>query len=141
MKNLEQLNEKCFSLFGDEYKILEIISYKNYRVKVNVQHILCGHIWSVATKDFLKIGSKCPKCRKRNNGKRTTESFKNEVQEMSNGEYELLSEYIKWTEKVKILHKTCQKTFLMTPKDFCRNHRCPDCMRLSSIKNKTQDHC
>jgi len=56
-----------------------------------------------------------------------TKTFGNYVKKETNGEYELLSPYIKVHEKVIIRHNICGKEYEVTPNNFINGRRCPDC--------------
>lgn len=61
-----------------------------------------------------------------------TESFKNKVKELTNGEYELLGEYEKTHTKTRIKHLKCGYEFEMAPHSFLVGQRCPKCKYKSS---------
>ena len=58
---------------------------------------------------------------------KTPEQFKKEFYELSNGEYELLSEYYRSNINVKIKHNLCGKEFEMIPQKYLSGQRCPHC--------------
>ncbi len=62
-----------------------------------------------------------------------TESFKNKVDELTKGEYELLGEYTKTHDKTNFKHLKCNREFEMTPHNFLAGQRCPHC-RYQSVK-------
>lgn len=62
-----------------------------------------------------------------------TESFKNKVDELTKGEYELLGEYTKTHDKTTFKHLKCNREFEMTPHNFLAGQRCPHC-RYQSAK-------
>lgn len=62
-----------------------------------------------------------------------TESFKNRVDELTKGEYELLGEYTKTHDKTTFKHLKCNREFEMTPHNFLTGQRCPHC-RYQSAK-------
>lgn len=62
-----------------------------------------------------------------------TESFKNKVDELTKGEYELLGEYTKTHDKTTFKHLKCNREFEMTPHNFLAGQRCPHC-RYQSVK-------
>ena len=62
-----------------------------------------------------------------------TESFKNKVDELTKGEYELLGEYTKAHDKTTFKHLKCNREFEMTPHNFLAGQRCPHC-RYQSVK-------
>ena len=62
-----------------------------------------------------------------------TDSFKNKVDELTKGEYELLGEYTKTHDKTTFKHLKCNREFEMTPHNFLTGQRCPHC-RYQSAK-------
>lgn len=62
-----------------------------------------------------------------------TESFKNKVDELTKGEYELLGEYTKTHDKTTFKHLKCNREFEMTPHNFLAGQRCPYC-KYQSVK-------
>lgn len=59
--------------------------------------------------------------------RRTTEDFKNEVEEIVGEEYSVLGEYEKSTSKIKMCHNVCGTIFEPTPARFLSGTRCPKC--------------
>jgi len=64
-----------------------------------------------------------------NNIEKTTELFKNEVDEITNGEYELIGEYITNKIKVKMKHNICQNEYFVRPDNFIKGSKCPYCSK------------
>lgn len=59
---------------------------------------------------------------------KTTEQFAKEVNDITNGEYKLVSDYINKSTKVDISHLECNRAFKVTPNDFLnKSNRCPFC--------------
>ena len=56
-----------------------------------------------------------------------TKTFKDKVNTLTNGEYELLGEYEKTHTKTKFKHLKCGQEFEMTPHNFLSGQRCPYC--------------
>lgn len=78
----------------------------------------------------------------KNNKRKTTEEFKNEVKELVGSEFSIISEYINVKTHVKFIHNSCGNIFYMSPDHFLRGYRCPKCSykRLgSSRKIKNED--
>lgn len=59
--------------------------------------------------------------------RKTTVEFKNEVTILTNGEYELASEYVNNQTKVEIIHHKCGNHYMVTPNVFKNGRRCPYC--------------
>ena len=129
-KTHEEFVQEVKDKYGDQYEILG--TYDGCDKKVKVRHNACGTEWDIRPNDLLKK-ERCPVCGKEKlikSLRKDKEVFKKEFYEVSNGEYELLSEYVKDEEKVRIKHLgECNKEFLMTPSKFLKGQRCPHCNR------------
>lgn len=106
----------------NEYELLS--EYTRSNEKVTIQHKKCNHIYSTPAKCFIR-GNRCPKCYGKN--RKTTEEFKRQVRELTNGEFILLSNYQNNKTKVEIKHELCNKIYKVTPHDFIGGNRCPYC--------------
>lgn len=120
------INEPSYSLVSDRVK--------NCKDKVIFK---CdkGHIYKAEWTNFL-MGRRCPECKGDRISKALSndiETFKQYVLDVTNGEYECISEeYISAATKVKFVHKECGREFESTPAKFTgsknRNgSRCPHC--------------
>ena len=90
-----------------------------------MKHNKCGNEYLVRPDHFISNGRRCPYCSKRT--KKSTEEFKEEIYNLTNGEYELISEYINRETKVKIRHIKCGNEFEIKPLQFLKGGRCPKC--------------
>jgi uncharacterized CHY-type Zn-finger protein len=125
-KTHEQFVDEVKDLFGNDYTILGI--YKNTSTKILIKHNKCFYEWDVYPGNLLSGQSKCPKC----SGKirMTTESYKERIKELTNGEYEVLGEYVQFHTKVKMMHVICGYSWESKPRDFIScNNRCPRCQK------------
>jgi len=125
----EQFTERIVNLVGLEYSFLE--PYSGRHTRILCQHNKCGFIWKVEAGAFLgnknKSGSRCPMCCPVNNHKKSNDTFKKQVHDLTDGEYELVSKYKNARTKVKILHKKCGNTYEVVPYSFLHNNRCWYC--------------
>jgi len=117
----KEFQEKC----GNEYLVLD--EYINNFTKVKIKHLKCNNTFEITPQGFLKKKNKCPYCSK--NNKRNTDIFKYEINQLTNNEYELMSEYINNSTKVKIKHNTCNTIYDVTPSNFLLGYRCPVCSK------------
>src|SRR5690625_4425673 len=85
----EMYVNRVYELVGDEYEVLS--EYVKNNIKVLMLHKKCGNSFNMTTGDF-KNGRRCPHCYGK--FKKTTEQFKQEVYEVSKGEYKVLGKYI-----------------------------------------------
>lgn len=127
--------EEIKKLVGDEYSFLE--PYKNNMTKLKVRHNCekCNnHEYSVTPNKFINIGRRCPKCF--GSEKKTTESFKKEIQEKVGKDYILLSEYINTNTKVSVKHD-CGYIWDVRACDLVtKGFRCPKCNNVAPKNTK-----
>lgn len=110
------------SLAKGEY--IQLTPYIRSFKKIRVLHNKCGNTFEVLPKDFTR-GSRCPHCA--GNKRKTTKEFSDEVHNLTDGEYVLLTEYKNNRTPVTIRHDYCGKEYQVIPKDFLRGNRCPYC--------------
>lgn len=65
----------------------------------------------------------CP-CKRK---KEKADKFRKYFNETCDNEYELLTDYVKNIEHVKVKHNSCGEVYLVTPKMWKRGRRCPIC--------------
>jgi hypothetical protein len=127
-KTTDEFKLEVLALVGSEYSVIG--EYKNAHTKIEMIHNnpSCGnHRFYMSPHEFLK-GQRCPKCY--GNEKKTTEQFKREVYDLTNGEYEVLGVYINNKHKILMRHnnESCQNyEFSVSPNNFLRGVRCPAC--------------
>lgn len=108
------------------YKLLtdkneKIYSYTKLKIKCPSNHIFMMDIHH-----FNNHGNRCPKCSRCY--VKTTDEFKQELQEKTNGEYVLIDEYINAHTKVRFKHIKCNRIFINTPSCIInQGSRCPYC--------------
>ena len=68
--------------------------------------------------------------------KKTHEEFCEQFYELVGNEYSLLSKYIKYHEHVNVRHNVCGYKYFVTPANFIRGYRCPNCN--GGIKSNTE---
>lgn len=121
-KEFDKVSNGCYKLLSEYHRSTE---------KVKILHIDCGKTYEVTPKAFLK-GERCPYCN--GNPRKTTEQFSKEVKDLTCGEYLCISEYTNNRVKVRITHKKCGHTYLVTPHDFLNGNRCPYCKQSKGEK-------
>lgn len=114
--------ERFKQVAGTEYT--QITPYIRSFKKIKILHHTCGTTFEMTPKDFLR-GRRCSNCCRTK--RKSTEQFSQEVTELSNGEYKLVSQYKNNRTKVEVTHIACGFTYAVTPKDFLRGNRCPRC--------------
>lgn len=126
IKTNKEYKQEVYNLVGDEYTLLE--EYKNCGVKIKFRHncdICDNNEFYMRPTNFL-CGSRCPKCFVISITK-THEQFYQEIYNLVEDEYTLLSQYINNNEKVRMRHKICNSEYDVTPYNFLNGKRCPVC--------------
>jgi hypothetical protein len=112
------------------YKIIEQNNYEllnEYKNAGNVLHLRCKVCGDYSYKNFKHVldGRKCRNCSGLK--KKTTDEFKEIVNNLTDGEYELIGEYSTVHTKTLFLHKKCNTEYECTPANFLGDKRCPYC--------------
>jgi Zn ribbon nucleic-acid-binding protein len=121
--NHDMFTRLVYESSGTEYQFLE--RYAGKDVPLKVRHEQCGHEYTITPASFFR-GVRCPKCFKYKI-RRTTEDFRKEVNEMTNGEYVFIGDFVNVDTKANFKHIECGKEFMMRPDGFLRGRRCPHC--------------
>lgn len=111
---------KCQIEESNQYELLEFTSLYD---PCKIRSKFCGHIFDVRCQQFLKI----PRCRICFPNTITAERMAERIQSWTNGEYEMVGEYVDQNTKIKILHHKCGRIMEYMPKHFNRNAKCPFC--------------
>ncbi len=125
-KTHEEFTKQVFNLVENEYTVLG--KYESTHKKVLTRHNKCGCTWMVEPNAFLK-GSRCPKCY--GNIRKSTNSFKHEVEKLVGNEYAVIDEYKNNRTKIKFKHNKCGTVYKERPYKFLEGCRCPICTKLS----------
>jgi len=135
-KTTEDFKKEIFDLVGDEYTLIS--EYINAHTHVEIKHEKCGNILSLTPTHFLS-GIRCRHCSYKELGlsrRKNTDDVKKEISKVSNGKYELVSEYITSNIKLRIKHLECGNVFEMKYRFFVNlDQRCPIC-RISKGEEK-----
>lgn len=126
-KTHKQFIEEFYSLDNVEYKILS--EYRGIKSKIKVKHTTCGSEY-YSRADVLLRGSKCKEClhkRYSKENKKSTSTYAKEIENSTQREYTLISEYVNVNTKVKIRHNECNHEYEVFPYLFQRGRRCPKC--------------
>lgn len=60
-------------LVGKEYKVIG--EYVNTYTKIAIKHVVCGYVWKVLPNNFVRVGTRCPKCNESKGEKRIANYF------------------------------------------------------------------
>lgn len=121
-KTNKEYREEVNKLTNGEFELVG--EYKNKRTKVNIMHKNCGRVRNVFPQTFSK-NSKCLYC---DGGARLShDGFVDKVNEIGESEYEVLSTYMKASERVTLKHKVCGHVWSPISYTFMQGSRCPRC--------------
>ena len=116
------------ALTNNKYDIME--DYTNNRTPMMHIHHTCNTQWKCSPSNIMK-GHRCPKCaneRISNTLAKDSIDFKNEFETIANGEYELLSTYVRSAFKITVRHLKCNHIYETLPGNFITaGNRCPMC--------------
>lgn len=125
-----KFSKKIDEIFNGEIKVIG--EYKTNHTKIEVKHLKCNKTFDVRPSNILQ-GYGCPHCAR--NKKRTIEDIKDEIYELTDGEYECLSnEYINNREKLTMFHNDCNKEYDVTWSNFKQGYRCPHCSKINNSR-------
>ena len=122
----QEFVDRVEDLVGEEYKVIG--EYEGSDTKLVMRHNKCGNEYPVTPYKFSS-GRRCPKCS--GNQRKTHQQFTKEFNEASKGEYSLKSKYVRAKSKVKVSHNKCGWNYEVTPDDFLRGRRCPNCAEMA----------
>ncbi|AJD93341.1 hypothetical protein JMA_40230 (plasmid) [Jeotgalibacillus malaysiensis] len=117
-KTHEEFEKEVLEIGKGEYELLS--QYQNTRTKVLLKHVVCGNEYEVRPMNFLD-GRRCAHCRGISPTqfiKKNSASFKDEVEQLSNGEFTVVGEYSNAHTKVEIKHNRCKKVHGYIPTAF-----------------------
>ena len=124
IKTHEVFVDEVKALVGEEFTVLG--TYTKSQTKLQIRHEKCGSVLEMTPNRFLS-GDRCKICSGK--FKKDTAYFKNEVNKLSDGEYELVSEYSSCHTPVIIKHKLCGAEYSTKPNNFLSGRRCPTCFK------------
>ena len=123
LKDSKEFKKEFNLVSNGEYELLS--DYKGSSKKIEIKHNKCNYIFEATPNNFVNKGSRCPKCF--GNKKKTTLEFSNEVFIISDGEYEVASEYLGNHKSIILFHNECNSYYKTTPNKFLQGHRCTSC--------------
>lgn len=121
-KTPERFLEEMESMYGREYDVLE--DYRGSMTPINFRHRTCGTTLT-KTPNAILSGHRCFSCF--GNKRKTTAEYAQYVREVSDGEYELIGEYINVATKTEFKHVACGNEYSTAPSVFNSGKRCPNC--------------
>ena len=112
--------------------IIPLEKYIGGIYKIRHKCIICDYEWNVMPKSLIynKISQGCPNCasiKARKTLAKTTEQFSKEVDELTNGDFTVVGEYVNQSTDIDILCNTCHHIFKRRPANFLNSPKCPIC--------------
>lgn len=112
LKDNEFWIRKIKEIWGEEYKISEVIT--NVHQKVNIIHNTCGKVHIKNMNSFLHGKRGCPYCNQ--NFAKTKEYWQQKMNTFhGDGKYEILDSPKNMRSKIKIRHNVCNRIYMTTP--------------------------
>lgn len=121
----EHLKEKYPNI-----SVVDKSEYVNTSTPMNFRCRKCGHTFNRTPSMFLysELSNECPFCGKIElslKKRKTTEQFKKEVNELYDGRYNVIGEYVSSNIKVSIKCNECGRIFDIEANSFLQGHGCP----------------
>lgn len=142
-KTIDEFKQEVYDKVGNEYEVLG--EYVNANTKVKFKHIKCRETFFMTPSHFL-AGQRCtnPTCKKHRVDSarilKKSEEFEAYVEDIKNGEYILLGDYVDQFTKIEILHTPCKNQYFITPKEFkAGRQRCSICKKKDELKEKDKN--
>ena len=138
----KQVMVKCKKAWNDRIIILDLSNYTGVQGTLPVKCSKCGYEWEKRVVNIIHRGKNdkngCPKCS--NLKRRSHEDFVEEVKELGDGQYQVLSKYRVTRDKILFLHKECGETFEMKAHCFLTlGQRCPFCRKGKRVASKGEE--
>lgn len=156
VSNLNQLNQteknitnKKNTMFDNKLKqkgLIDFVRKSDYisgNTEIKLFHIKCRKEFSVRPDYFLKRKHKCLYCSKKElkNNKRSipkNDFYQDKLNNLTNNEFELLSNYYNSNSYIKLKHIICGHIFETRADNFeVAKNKCPKCSNKRSRHNKT----
>jgi len=109
--------------YKNEYEILS--EYNNLEDKMTFKHNICNRTFEANATTILR-GVGCPYCNIEKQRK-THEEFKEQLETLYPGKYELLSEYVRREDKVRVKYLCCNTEKETNPADLIKGLGCGVC--------------
>lgn len=108
--------------------------YINNATPLRLKHLACGKTIKRTLGSFKKT-QKCPHCQNGRN-KWNTKKVKVYIDDVTNGEYSLVSEYKHFKEYIAVRHNKCENEYQVSFDAFKSGNRCPRCGREKITKKQ-----
>ena len=139
---LSELKKRIERAMPGKFEVISTAQPKSVHDKITVICNSCKNTYDKRVNDLLH-GYGCRYCSGQRKNRLynfyTTETFIQKITEMTDGEYQFLSEFQRMRDKGRFRHTTCGNKFDMSPHAFVTlMHRCPFCSTKSFGKRITQ---
>lgn len=134
------LIKEYLEVINSDYNVLDMERRLTYNTPKLFTLMKCSNLnhkpYWVEWSSFLQ-GHRCKKCYDETPSilRKSDEEFRNQIQELTNGEYEVLSKYITSQQNIIIKHLKCNCEYPVLPSSFLQGHRCPNCFRNYVLTN------
>lgn len=127
IKSQEEFLNGLFEVYKNEY--IPLTKYITSDKHVLMRHSICGNEWLVSPSNILQ-GYGCPKCainKRANSQRKEINVFLKEVDEIGQGEYILIGEYVNRSTKIEFKHVPCGNIVFISPANFLKGRGCRFC--------------
>lgn len=133
---------KCKEYAGEEYSIVgDGTDEVRGATPVIITHLKCGTSYRLSEcRNVMKDHYKCPVCNVRKTGyfrikSLASDNYKKEVEELWNGEYTVLSEYVNNRHPITVKHNVCGRVLQTNPHHFKNGHHaCRICSSQTEVE-------
>lgn len=122
-KTHEEFVAEVKALVGDEYTVVG--TYINAKTSIKLRHNKCGHTEYKNPNNFLTKLRGCTKCK--GGVRKNDETFLQEFEKVSCGEYALISDYISAHSYILVKHLSCGEPYKITANSFLSGTKCARC--------------
>lgn len=150
-KITDKLNESDIArnnrLFDNKLIIKGLIDYKRKSdyidafTDITIYHTTCQREFKIKPTNFMRRKYKCVHCsnpKKVQKSRPKNEYYQSRIDEMTNGEFKLLSNYYNLNSYVKLKHLKCGHVFEVRADNFGANkEKCPKCADREILYNKS----
>lgn len=118
--------------------------YVDCDTDIEIFHIKCNRQFTDTPKNFFRKTHHCRYCYKKEVGKRKLKSipkndfYQKKLDDLTNCEFELLSDYYNLNTYVKLKHRVCGHEFVVRADNFEKGkEKCPSCAERARNSNRT----
>ncbi|MFW6377395.1 MAG: hypothetical protein ACOCZ5_01990 [bacterium] len=134
--NDEEFKQMIKILTNDEYEPLD--KYEGINKKIRFAHKKCNGVFEMTPNNFKNQNERCTVCVRPRSIRKTNKQFKKEVYDLVDDEYIFLEKYELAHKKILCKHNKCGNEWYISPSNFLRGKRCPNCRKNYYKKWTTQ---